>query len=287
MRKLLLIFTMAALLGTACFLLGMQSGLESGAKQMARHLLNPQFRTDKFDVLVDKEKGTGKTWEDALLNWRYIAEHYAGICKWLLEDKPIYGQIVMDVNTVLANCLIVSGSKGASVVMKGNGSGLITNNYFRALDMDWVLSLPAVEPNDMYYDPTESATVVDIDELVFDLNRITFEDCTFEEIDPNKGITIVPLPMLDDDECYEEEKTEDLQLSTFVSHNRTQTTLTFTYNQVMVALQMYAEEQGYVFAEEVTRRFVWWPDAYSGHSNTTLVLDIEPETEPVALIAVR
>ena len=84
----------------------------------------------------------------ATQSWKAAAEHYGGICKWLLEGKPIYGQIVMDPNNaILRDCLIVSGSKDASVVINGE-SGLIMNNYFMAIDMDWVVSTTAVDPNE-------------------------------------------------------------------------------------------------------------------------------------------
>ena len=78
-------------------------------------------------------------------------------------------------------------------------------------------------------------------------------------------------------------KKEDLQLETTVSHAKTRTVLTFSYNQAIAALQLYAEKQGYAFAEKLTRKFIWWPNPSCDNSTTRLVIDTEPETEPVAL----
>ena len=87
-------------------------------------------------------------WKQAAQGWQTAAEHYGGICKWLLENEPIYGTIVMDANTVLIDCLIVSGSKDASIVINGEGA-LIANSIFRTLAMDWVLSTTAIDPNNI------------------------------------------------------------------------------------------------------------------------------------------
>lgn len=80
------------------------------------------------------------------IGWRYAAEQYGGICKWLLEGKPIYGTIVMDANSILSGCLIVSGGEYA-IEMTGT-NGLIKDNHFVMADMDWVDSLKAVDPNE-------------------------------------------------------------------------------------------------------------------------------------------
>ncbi len=81
------------------------------------------------------------------LSWQYAAEHYGGICKWFLENKPIYGAIEMGDGTTLSDCLIVSGSSEASVVADGDNI-LIANNHFRVIDMDWIVSITAIDPNE-------------------------------------------------------------------------------------------------------------------------------------------
>lgn len=96
---------------------------------------------------VDANENETEKWRQRSLSWQYAAEHYGGICKWLLENKPIYGTIVMEANTILSDCLIVSGSKEASVVVEG-ASGYLVNNHFMAIDMDWVISTTAIDPND-------------------------------------------------------------------------------------------------------------------------------------------
>jgi len=80
--------------------------------------------------------------------WRDTAEHYGGICKWLLNNKPIYGTVELGDNAVLRDCLIVSGSEEASVVVDGEDAWLI-NNTFRAINMDWLNSLTPVDPNEV------------------------------------------------------------------------------------------------------------------------------------------
>lgn len=46
------------------YLMGMTDGVNDGARQMARHILNPAFKTDSFVVTVNEECGnpneTGK-----------------------------------------------------------------------------------------------------------------------------------------------------------------------------------------------------------------------------------
>jgi len=41
----------------AIYFTGYKRGRESGARQMARHISNPRFRTDSFDIIVEEEKG--------------------------------------------------------------------------------------------------------------------------------------------------------------------------------------------------------------------------------------
>ena len=38
-----------------CYVSGWKAGDDSGARQMARHILHPRFHTDKFEVLVEEE----------------------------------------------------------------------------------------------------------------------------------------------------------------------------------------------------------------------------------------
>lgn len=161
MKKLVAILFLMVLVFCVGWFVGEKEGADSGARQMVRHLLNPAFETDGFDAVVrdemsrlsyspteDREPNEPIDWEQAAKSWQYAAEHYGGICKWLLEGEPIYGTIVMDSNTVLRDCLIVSGSSDGSIVIEGE-NGLIANNHFMALDMDWVLSTTAVDPNEV------------------------------------------------------------------------------------------------------------------------------------------
>lgn len=60
-KKKLLLITLACILflafaGYYCWR-GYKAGEESGARQMARHLLNPMYHTDKF-LLIAKEEAT-------------------------------------------------------------------------------------------------------------------------------------------------------------------------------------------------------------------------------------
>lgn len=167
------------------FFVGSKAGVgrgarERGARQMARHLLNPAYQTRSFEIIVTEEKGDGYEPKDvekyrrAALGWQNAAEHYGGICNWFLNNKPIYGKIEVGDNAILRNCLIVSGSSGPTIDVIGVDS-LIANNYFMAIDMDWVLSTTPIDPN----------------------SRIELQGCMFKDIDPNgacSGITIIALP---------------------------------------------------------------------------------------------
>ena len=107
--------------------------------------LQPDPNIIKTPYLVMRDEADQNERKAAL--WQYAAEHYGGICKWLLDGKPIYGRIIMEANTTLSDCLIVSGSKKASIEVNG-ASGYITNNTFRVIDMEWLLSLMPVDPNE-------------------------------------------------------------------------------------------------------------------------------------------
>lgn len=135
------------------YLRGLRVGEDGGARQMARHILNPDFRTDSFVAVAYEESGRDydpnemEKWRQAASSWQYAAEHYGGICKWLLENKPIYGKIIMDTNATLRDCLIVYGSSEAAIDISGTNS-LIMNCRFMAMDMDWVVSTTATDPNE-------------------------------------------------------------------------------------------------------------------------------------------
>jgi len=112
-------------------------------------------RTQREMFQTPEEPNEG--WRRAALGWKVAAEHYGGICKWLLDGKPIYGTIVMDANTVLRDCLIVSGSSEASIDVSGVNC-FIANNYFKALDMNWVLSTTTIDPNEVKNSDDEDLT---------------------------------------------------------------------------------------------------------------------------------
>jgi len=94
--------------------------------------------------------------------WQSKAEHYGSICKWLLEKKPIYGSVVMDSNSILTNCLIVSGGEFGIEIAGDNST--VMNCNFRSINMDWVNSITAeatatgaIISNAIYLDSMDSA----------------------------------------------------------------------------------------------------------------------------------
>jgi hypothetical protein len=126
-------------------------------------------------------------WHQLALSWRTAAEHYGGICKWLLENEPIYGTIVMGPNTVLSECLIVAGSADTVVDVSGMNA-LIKNNWFTSMDMDWLLEQTPVDPNE-YCDVADLNVAAEAIDIGADVYRIkleaghTFEitDCCFTD----------------------------------------------------------------------------------------------------------
>lgn len=131
------------LLGLA---VGFGSGRTAGAEQMARHLLNPKFHTDSFvGIVKDQSVNAIKHWKRKSQGWEAAASHYGGICKWLIEGKPIYGPIVVGSNATLSNCLLVTAN-----ALEINGeSATVMNCEFRSWDMGWVKSLDPVDPNEV------------------------------------------------------------------------------------------------------------------------------------------
>ncbi len=102
----------------------------------------------KYQSSVDYYLESNKEISEVSRGWQYAAEHYGGVCKWLLKGKPIYGTINMDSQTTLSDCLVVSGSAGATIrVMEGAEQVIITNNIFQGIDMEWICSQKAVDPN--------------------------------------------------------------------------------------------------------------------------------------------
>lgn len=144
------------------FCIGHWKGYVSGQYEttlaLAHFLGERDVRFSEYKAYLEAKyvSDSNENWQQAALSWRAAAEHYGGICKWLLENEPIYGTIVMDTNTTLRDCLIVSGSKEASVDVNG-ASGYIINNTFMGIDMDWVLSLMPVDANEYcdVYERTE------------------------------------------------------------------------------------------------------------------------------------
>jgi len=111
-----------------------------------------------YRIGVDNGSRQIDSLKESVISWKYAAEHYGGICKWLLEKEPIYGTIVMEANSTIKDCFIVSGSKDAMIDVAGNDC-LVSNNYFKALDMDWVMSTTPVDPNEyLAYDPNNPPT---------------------------------------------------------------------------------------------------------------------------------
>ena len=113
------------------------------------------FSAGCFVGLRKKEQQVEK-WRQEALSWQYAAEYYGGICKWLLEDKPIYGTIEVGDGATLSDCLIVSGSKEASIEVSGTNC-LISNIILKVMDMDWVNSTTAIDPND----PNKYAIIIE------------------------------------------------------------------------------------------------------------------------------
>ncbi len=107
---------------------------------------------------------TVKIWESRSKSWQYTAEHYGGICKWLLENKPIYGTVAMDSNTVLHDCLFVSGGEFA-IDIRGN-SATVMNCTFETIDMGWINSQTTTDPNEFKFHK-EGVVAVDIETLDF------------------------------------------------------------------------------------------------------------------------
>lgn len=87
---------------------------------------------------------TAKKWKGEMLGWRGTAEHYGGMCKWLLENKPRTGPAIKGPNCVLTDCLFIYEG---DMEISGEGT-MIIGGEFRAWNMDWVNSLDAVNPND-------------------------------------------------------------------------------------------------------------------------------------------
>lgn len=46
------------------WLVGYRTGVNSGAKQMARHILNPAFETESFYKIMGEECGEDKGWRE-------------------------------------------------------------------------------------------------------------------------------------------------------------------------------------------------------------------------------
>ncbi len=105
-----------------------------------------QLVRDQNEQQIPSDPNSVEYHKMAAQGWKYTAEHYGGICKWLLENKPIYGKVTVGDGATLSDCLIVSGSKEATIDVSGVNS-LISNNYFMAIDMDWVNSLVVIDPN--------------------------------------------------------------------------------------------------------------------------------------------
>jgi hypothetical protein len=142
---------------------------------------------DRYNAALEDVADPNVDWHQLALSWQYTAEHYAGICKWLIEDKPIYGTIVMGANTTLSNCLIVSGSSGPVIDVSGMDS-LVSYNTFMGMDMDWLLSHTPVDPNE-YCDVADLNVAAEAIDIGADVYRIkleaghTFEitDCCFTD----------------------------------------------------------------------------------------------------------
>lgn len=154
-RTLLTIVLCLGIFGVG-WLVGEREGHDAGA----RHVLNPSFETDSFVAIVDEEtksaaEGITQYWKSTAIEakeeslcWKVAAKHYGGICKWLLGNKPIYGSIKIGDNAIVEDCLIVSGSSDAALEINGENC-LITDNVFSMIDMDWIKSLPCVDPNSL------------------------------------------------------------------------------------------------------------------------------------------
>ena len=56
-RGVLCVAAWAVVCFTIVYFVGMRSGQDSGARQMARHILNTQYRTGSFEALVSEETG--------------------------------------------------------------------------------------------------------------------------------------------------------------------------------------------------------------------------------------
>jgi len=93
-RIVWIVWIITAISGAFCvgWFVGEKSGTESGARQMARHILNPAFKTDRFDAIMDEERGDGKDWEQRGYNraWVDYEEGFAHGRRSQHDYKPVF-----------------------------------------------------------------------------------------------------------------------------------------------------------------------------------------------------
>ena len=64
MKTIIILLTVAAFMFCLGYFLGLREGNDSGARQMARHILNPAFETESFYSIMNEECGEDKGWRE-------------------------------------------------------------------------------------------------------------------------------------------------------------------------------------------------------------------------------
>lgn len=190
MKNLVSVLVIIIAFGIGWFI-GEREGSEAGARQMARHILNPAFNTDSFVAIAAEESGRQDLYQTSDYVWR---GDVSSLAKLLCEQEGIIYDIsvpTMGYKLVCPKC--VSG--GALYQQESVGSMYYGFHHVSSLE-----SLPADEAVDMseiYFSQTYCGkckyplgTDWDIRELkplsiiVDSGDDFTIDDCTFE-VDPN------------------------------------------------------------------------------------------------------